>query len=151
MVSGRDDRLEAAVADLAAPLVADVDVELVEVEVKGHPGSRVVRLVVDRDEGVDVETCATLSRDLGRALDDTELIAGRHTLQVTSPGVDRPLRTERDFARNVGRSVRIRHDGGEVAGIVTAAGAEGVTLDVDGDTVVIALADVDDARVLLPW
>ncbi|MGH3440843.1 MAG: ribosome maturation factor RimP [Nitriliruptorales bacterium] len=151
MASGRDEQLEAAVAALAAPVAADAGVDVVDVEVRGHPGSRVVLLVVDRDEGIDVETCAELSRDVGRALDDADLISGRYTLQVTSPGVDRPLRTERDFARNIGRSVRVARDRDEVEGLVTAVDAGTVTLDVDGEAVAVPLADVDHARVLLPW
>lgn len=151
MASERDQHLETAVADLAGPLVVDVGAELLDVEVKGHPGSRVVRVVVDRDGGVDVDTCATLSRGVGRALDDADLVAGRYMLQVTSPGVDRPLRTERDFARNVGRNVRIVRDGDEVEGLVTDVSAGDVTLDVGGETVAVPLGDVDDARVLLPW
>jgi ribosome maturation factor RimP len=156
MASPRDERLEGRVRELAEPLAAGHGLDLVEVEVKGHAGSRVVRLVVDADEGVDVEDCALLSQDVGGVLDEQDVVPGRHTLQVTSPGADRPLRTPRDFARNVGRPVRLQARPGaelpgELSGVVVAAGDESVTLEVDGERRVVRLADVDHGRVLLPW
>jgi ribosome maturation factor RimP len=120
--------------------------------VKGHPGSRMVRLVVDAEEGVDIERIARLSRQVSAEFDELDPIAGRYTLQVSSPGADRPLITARDFARNVGRPVRIASTaGGEVEGVVTAAGSETVSVEVDGEDVEVRLEDVRDARVQLPW
>lgn len=152
-----DTGLSAEMAGLVEPLVAASGLELLDVEVKGYPGSRVVRLVVDAEGGVGVEACADLSRRVGAVLEGDDLIAGSYTLQVTSPGVDRPLRTARDFARNLGRTVRVwtrpAHDERprEVVGVVAAVGDEAVTLEVDGDAIALALADVDRGRVQLPW
>lgn len=149
--------LAADLAKLVEPLVATGGLELLDVEVKGHPGRRLVRLVVDAESGVDVEACADLSRRLGAVLDTNDLIAGSYTLQVTSPGIDRPLRTRRDFARNLGRTVRVwilpsdDERPRELVGVVTAVGEETVSLDVDGDAIALALADVDRGRVQLPW
>ncbi len=152
-----DPGLRANLAGLVEPLVTASGLELLEVEVKGYPGRRVVRLVVDAEDGVDIEACADLSRRVGAVLDGDELIAGSYTLQVTSPGVDRPLRTARDFARNLGRTVRVwtrpLHDERprEVVGVVAAVDDEAVTLDVGGDAIALALADVDRGRIQLPW
>lgn len=152
-----DTDLSADLAGLVAPLVNASGLELLDVEVKGYPGRRVVRLVVDSEDGVDVEACADLSRRVGALLEGDDLIAGSYTLQVTSPGVDRPLRTPRDFARNLGRTVRVwtrpPHDERprEVVGVIAAVGEEAVTLEVDGDAIALALADVDRGRVQLPW
>ncbi len=149
--------LSADLLGLVEPLVAASGLELLDVEVKGYPGRRVVRLVVDAEGGVDVEACADLSRRVSAVLEGNDLIADSYTLQVTSPGVDRPLRTLRDFARNLGRTVRVwtrpLHDERprEVVGVIAAVGEEVVTLDVDGDAIALALADVDRGRVQLPW
>lgn len=150
------DELGQRLASIATPIVAEEGAELVDVEVKGHPGSRVVRLTVDIDGGVDIERCAAVSRRVGAAFDEADAVAGRYTLQVTSPGIDRPLRGERDFTRNVGRHVRVVRRTGddrtvEVVGDLVAADSGTVTLDVDGDEVAIRLEDVDHGRVLLPW
>ncbi len=152
-----DSELVGSLTELVEPLVVAHGLELVGLEVKGYPGRRLVRLVVDSDSGVDVESCAELSRRVGAVLDDNDSIPGSYTLQVTSPGADRPLRTQRDFARNLGRSVRVwtrpveDGRGQELVGVVAAVGEETVTLKVDGDEIALALADVDRGRVQLPW
>jgi ribosome maturation factor RimP len=154
MASNRDDRLEAELREIVGPIVDSAGADLVDVEAKGHPGSRVVRVVVDAADGVTIEQCAELSRQIGSSFDELDPIPGRYTLQVTSPGADRPLSTERDFVRNVGRPVRIRvrsGDHGELEGVVVAVDARTVVLERDGDRTEVALADVDDARVQLPW
>lgn len=149
---GSDDALVAELREITDPIVTDDGADLVEIIVKGHPGSRVVRVVVDAEGGVDVERIARLARAIGTAFDDLDPISGRYTLQVTSPGVDRPLVTARDFARNVGRPVHITPDEGEaVDGVVVAAGGGAVTLEVDGEHVEVPLGQVRDARVKLPW
>jgi ribosome maturation factor RimP len=152
-----DDDLAGRISALATPIADDLGVELIDVELKGARGSRVVRLVADADEGLDVDRIAALSRSVGDAIDD--LVDGRYTLEVSSPGVDRPLRRPRDFARNVDRKVRVvrtrdaidRGEKGEITGTLVAATDHTLTLDVDGDTHAVPLADVDHGKVVLPW
>lgn len=153
------DSLVAEVRELAEPLTAEHGVDLLDVEVKGQRGSRVVRVVVDSETGVGVDTCAEVSRDLERRLDEADPVAGRYTLEVTSPGATRPLTTPRDLRRNVGRSVRVVRTGdavaagaaGEVTGELIAVDEHGITLDVDGEAISLPLSDVEHARVVLPW
>lgn len=150
------DDLPGRLAALAEPVAAAQGVDLIDVEVKGPRNRRVVRLVADADGGLDIDRIATLSREVGDAIDD--LVPGTYTLEVTSPGTDRPLRRLRDFERNIGREVRVQRTQaaaadapGEVTGVVVAAEADQVHLDVDGDAVVLDIADVDHAKVVLPW
>jgi ribosome maturation factor RimP len=154
MASNRDDRLEADLRAIVEPIVESAGVELLEIEAKGHPGSRVVRVIIDGDDGVTIAQCAELSRNIGATFDEDDPIPGRYTLQVTSPGADRPLTTHRDFARNVGRHVRIRmstQDMPDVEGVVVSADENAVLVEADGDEIEVALSDVEDARVQLPW
>jgi ribosome maturation factor RimP len=153
-----DADLRDAVRALAAPIAARLDLELLEVVVKGSQGSRVVRLVVDAasldpEVGIGIDDIAVLSRELDEAVDREDPIPGAYTLEVTSPGADRPLTRPRDFARNRGREVRLELDG---------AGEElvGELRDVTGSTLTIATGDGDrelplDAvvrgHVVLPW
>lgn len=152
--------LEGVIRDLVEPLAAPVDADVDEVVVRGARGSRVVRVTVDREDGgIDIGTCARLSRALGQLLDERDLIDGKYTLEVTSPGADRPLRSARDFRRNLGRVVRIAHAGrgpdhpptGEVVGVVQAVDTDAVTLDVDGEEVAVPLREVAHGKVVLPW
>jgi ribosome maturation factor RimP len=97
-----------------------------------------VRLTVDGDEAINLDAVADVSRLVSKALDeaeerDGEVFDGEYELQVSSPGVDRPLTEPRHWRRNTGRLVQVRAgDAGQVTGRVTEAGPDAVTLDVDG-------------------
>jgi ribosome maturation factor RimP len=151
-----DGQLPAAVHDLVAPLAAELDAELIDVEVKGQGGRQVVRLIADAEGGLDIDVTAKLSRRAGDALDEVDLIPGSYTLEVTSPGADRPLRRPRDFARNTGRDVRVLRkedaDGPrEVTGTVVAVTDDAVTLQQEAGEVTVPLDELDHGKVILPW
>ena len=150
------DDLPGRLAALAEPVAADQGIDLVDVEVKGPRNRRVVRLVADAAGGLDIDRIAELSRAVGDAIDD--VVPGTYTLEVTSPGTDRPLRRLRDFARNVGREVRVQRTQsaaqdapGEVTGTVLEAADDVVRLEVKGDEVVVPIDDIDHGKVVLPW
>jgi ribosome maturation factor RimP len=157
----RDDQdaLPARVRDLAAPLAEELGVDLVDVEVGGHANRRVVKLVADAldpTEGLDVDRIATLSRRVGNALDERDLVPGAYTLEVTSPGATRPLHRPRDFARNLGREVVVtrledRGDPREVRGEVVDVDDDAVTLDTGEGQVAVGFDAIDHGQVVLPW
>ena len=154
-----NDEIATRVRALATPVVDEHGVELVEVEVRGAHGSRVVRIVGDADEGLDLDLIADLSREIGDRLDEDDFIGAKYTLEVSSPGVDRPLRTPANFRRNVGRDVRVvrtrgaidRGEKGELTGTLDAVDDQGLTLTVGSDTVTVPHDDVDHGKVVLPW
>jgi ribosome maturation factor RimP len=149
---GGESALHDAIVELAAPIVRAAGADLEEVELRGQRGSRLVRIVVDRDGGIDVDLITALSRDLGDALDAENVVEGRYTLEVSSPGATRPLRTGRDFDRNRGRPVRVSRRGRpELTGTVITADDRAVTLEVDGEQLAVPLDEVDHGRVVLPW
>lgn len=151
-----DGQLPAAVEELVAPMADQLGAELLEVEVKGQKGRRLVRIIADHPDGLDVDHIATLSREVGDALESRDLIAGSYTLEVTSPGADRPLRRGRDFERNVGREVRVVRTADakgprELTGEVVAATDDDVTLTIEQAEIILPLAEVDHGKVVLPW
>jgi ribosome maturation factor RimP len=92
------------------PIVQDHALELVDVEILGGRGARVVRVTIDTPTGdgrVPVEQCVAVSREVGTQLDERDAISGRYRLEVSSPGLDRMLAREKDFAAAVGQDVRI--------------------------------------------
>ncbi len=93
---------------LATPVVEGLGYELVDLEWKHEGGQFVLRLFIDQPTGVSHDDCARASRAVSAELDVADVIHVRYTLEVSSPGLDRPLRAERDFARFVGRNARIR-------------------------------------------
>ncbi len=148
--------LQTTVTDLARPLADAADLELVAVEIKGEGARQRVRVVVDRKGGVDVGTCQQISRSLGRSLDALDPLTQRYTLEVTSPGTDRPLTDERSFGRVEGRLVKAvvvdGEDEREVIGVVGAVGEQAVQLeDKDGTIHSVAYDQIIKARQELPW
>lgn len=138
----------------AQTLASKAGLDLVDVEVKGTGPRTLVRVKVDRKGGIELAECQQLSRDLGRLLDDVDPIDSRYQLEVTSPGVNHPLRNQRDFDRVEGRLVAIRRsaaDATEVKGTVRDAGETHVVIAADDAEVSIAYDDIETATQALPW
>jgi ribosome maturation factor RimP len=111
-----------------------------------------VRVSVDRDGGVPLDAVADLARAVSTALDEAEsaggdLIPGEYQLEVSSPGVSRPLTLPRHWRRNTGRLVKVRVGGHTIVGRVLSADDERVELDVEGDVRELAYADLGPGRV----
>ncbi|MGH7557392.1 MAG: ribosome maturation factor RimP [Gemmatimonadota bacterium] len=95
-------------SSLIQPLVAREGAELVDLEIAGSRRRPVVRVFVDRPEGVGLDDCARLSRLLETALETAEAVPETYVLEVSSPGIDRPLRERRHYERYVGRDIEVR-------------------------------------------
>jgi ribosome maturation factor RimP len=98
--------VDAALQAELAGVVASVGCELVHVEWKGG----ILRLVIDREEGVSHEDCSNVSRQSSALLDVLDFGAGRYTLEVSSPGLDRPLYKPADYGRFAGKLARITYE-----------------------------------------
>jgi ribosome maturation factor RimP len=131
------------------PVVAAAGFELDTLDVRSAGRRHTVRLVVDSDAGVGLDDIARISRAASDELDRNEhLVGGSYTLEVTSPGVDRPLTTPRHWRRAHLRLVTVRpHAGDPFQGRVGAAGDAAVTMLVDGALREVRYADVTHAAV----
>lgn len=134
---------------IVAPVVQAEGLDLEELDLAQAGRRSRVRIIVDSDDGVDLDHCAEVSRLISRALDDDDVMGDTpYTLEVSSPGVSRPLTLPRHWSRSVGRLVRVRrHDGGEVTGRVIEAGERSAVLEVNGTTREVAYDDVRKAKV----
>jgi ribosome maturation factor RimP len=136
---------------LLAPVVAASGCDLEDLVVSLAGKRRRIELVIDRDGGVDLDLIAEVSRAASAALDEGGVGDAPYTLEVTSPGIDRPLSEGRHWRRNVGRLVEIdMEDGTTVTGRVQGVTAEGepsVAVVIDGDEQIIALRDLTRGRV----
>jgi ribosome maturation factor RimP len=142
-----------ALLPVLAPVVAAAGAELEDVSVKAAGKRWLVRVVIDSAEDVghlDLDVVADVSRAVDEALDavDEATLPGAYTLEVTTPGVDRPLTLERHWRRAVGRLVDVRRDGQpDITGRVRSVGDGQATLEVRGAEVVVPLAEVRRAVV----
>jgi ribosome maturation factor RimP len=98
----------ARVTELAEPLAASLGLELAEVEYRQEGRHMVLRLYIDKDGGVTLDDCSSVSRELTEILDVEDFIQGHYNLEVSSPGLNRPLKKPSDFERYTGRLVKIR-------------------------------------------
>ena len=96
--------------ELAAPLVKGDGMEIVDIEFRheGSRGGRVLRLYLDREGSPSVDDLSHVSRQLSELLDTHDVVPGAYTLEVSSPGINRPLRRPEHFARFVGKRIRVR-------------------------------------------
>ena len=122
------------IAELIEPVIAGVGMDLESVRVTVAGRRRLLRIVVDSDHGVSLDDAADVSREISAVLDaGNEVGDVPYTLEVSSPGVDRPLTEPRHWRRAAGRLVKVKVSGqGAVEGRVLAADADGVTLDLAG-------------------
>ena len=96
------------VTEIAGPMVSSLGMELVDLEYKSEGRAMVLRLFFDREGGVTLDDCAQVSRELSEILDVEDFIQGYYTLEVSSPGLNRPLKKAADYERYRGRLVRIK-------------------------------------------
>lgn len=128
------DAVSARLSQLLAPVVAGTGHDLEDLAVTPAGRRRVVRVLVDKDGGTTLDDIADVSRALSEALDDVDarepaLLEGAYVLEVSSPGVDRPLTEPRHWRRNAGRLVRaVLRDGGTAEGRIEAVDDDGVTV-----------------------
>jgi len=138
-----------------APAVAALDLELYDVELTGAGKARTLRVTVDRAGGVDLEAITAVTHAVSPILDDASAPAGPFLLEVTSPGVERLLRTPAHYASAVGTtvSIKVRTESGSrrVQGTLAAAAAEHCDVDVDGVHVPVAYCDITQARTVFEW
>src|SRR5213593_3649959 len=150
-----DDAVQAdQIEEVVMPVLRDHGLELVDIEWRPLRPRGVLRLFVDKPGGVGIGDCERLSREIGDVLDAAALIEGTYDLEVSSPGLDRQLRKEREYRWAVGRQIRCWLAGGaEVGGRLTAVTADRLVLDRGGEQVELGRADVTKARLEaeVPW
>ena len=141
------------VRELTDPVCAAEGLELVHVEFQSEARGRILRLYIDRDGGVTLNDCVELSHQIGDLLDVSLEDLGSYSLEVSSPGAERPLGKASDFDRFSGRTVKIRtfepiDDQRNFTGILTGISGGLVTLSAGEKTVAIPFDDINKARLV---
>jgi ribosome maturation factor RimP len=140
---------------LVRPVVEGAGFELFDVSFGGSGSTRTLRVTIDGD-GLDVDTIASLSDKIARRLDLEGFGDGRYELEVSSPGIERPLKTPAHYARAVGAHVKVKTaspiDDAQVhEGVLLAADEGRIELDVDGTSRTIPVARIAAARTVVDW
>ena len=140
----------------AEPVLSSLGLELVDVEVVGSGRARTLRLSVDRDGGVDLDTLADANGPVSEALDAVDAMSGPYNLELSSPGVERPLRRPAEFRRFVGTTISVKsHDPVDDArrhrGLLIEADDSGIVVEVDGAHRRFSYDAIASARTVFEW
>ncbi len=141
-----------AVTRMMEPVLEEMGIELVEVQFRRESVGMVLRLIIATEKGISVEDCTRVSRETSYLLEVEDLIKGAFHLEVSSPGLDRPLKTERDFIRNRNREVKVtlkEPPGREATGVILAAADNVVTLQEGEERLDIPLDRIARAMLII--
>ncbi len=127
------EEIEALVERLLDPIVKSRGITLVDVELSGLGGRKVLKVFIDKPGGVTISDCQKISGELSVVLDDVDPIPGSYDLEVSSPGLDRVLKKERELRWAVGKKVRIITLKGERRGVLSKVTDELIEIDRAGD------------------
>ena len=138
---------------LLEPTIERLGYELTELELKLGGRDGLLRLFIDKDDGIDIEDCETVSRQVSAILDVEDPLPGHYTLEVSSPGLDRTLTKPAHFQRFMGEAVRVKLrfplDGRRnFRGALRAANEEQIEVEVDGESFSLPLATIESARLV---
>ncbi len=140
-------------AELIAPVVASLECELWGLEFFAQGQHSLLRVYIDKDLGVDLDDCEKISRQISSVLDVEDPIAGRYTLEVSSPGADRPLFTLQQFAGVVGQQAQIKLSRSfegrkKFCGVVAAVEEGDVVLRIGDEDFLLPFEWIDKANIV---
>ena len=141
------------VFSLIEPVLEDSGFELVEVEYLSMHGRWVLRLYIDKADGVTIDDCADVSRDLGDIIDVKEIIDHEYVLEVSSPGFNRPLRKEKDFIRFIGSRIKLKMNrdmNGQknFIGKLKDCNNRIIYLETDGELIELPFDDIEKSNII---
>lgn len=147
------------VRELVEPIAADLDLDLYDVEQRGGTLRVTIDTLPGSDGGVDMDQLALATRLISREMDHQDPMPGRYTLEVTSPGVERTLRTPAHFRREIGKTINVRladtdAEHRRLEGVLVAADETTATIRSDDDELterVIPIDEIDRARTVFVW
>lgn len=148
--------LKETVVKFVNEAVESTDIYVVDITVSDSKIKRKISVFLDTDEGITIEQCRLFSRDLGNQLE--EIIEDAFTLEVSSPGADSPLKFERQYIKNIGRSLKVtKTDSTEVKGKLTEVNNGLITIEpeakkkVKPEAMTISLEEIKEAKVIISF
>ena len=149
-------RIADRVRALTEEVIAGTSYFIVDVQVRGHKGTRVVEVYIDSVENFGHDDLAVVSKEVGFLLDVEDVVDGSYKLEVSSPGIKRPLTMPQQYQKNVGRTLRVRYEsnGNEEIVVGDLMGADDDKLELElssGERLQLSYQSITQARIELPW
>lgn len=147
----KKEQAEKSTEKLLEPILAQHHLELVDLEYVKEGSDQILRVTLDKEGGLHIDDCELVSRDLSDALDQADFLQEAYMLEVSSPGLLRPIKKEKDFQRNLGKEIEIhlykpREKQKEWVGILKDYDKESVRVEIAGEEMVFSLQDISLMR-----
>jgi len=141
---------------LLAPILDQQQAYLIDVVVRNERGGKLVQVLLDTDIGVTIDQCAEISRELAREIDRGNLIETSYRLEVSSPGIDKPLKLLRQYHKNIGRRFKVTFEKAGATEIIVALLSSVVDdkltfTPAKGDAVTLRFSEIVESKEELPW
>lgn len=144
-----------ALWEVVEPVVIGLGYEVVEIEYLSEDGMNILRIYIDQDAGITADDCGKVSRQLSAVFDVEEPVRARYNLEVSSPGLDRPLRKASDFERFAGSKVKVKmampigmENRRNFTGILVGVKTDQAIVEVDGEKYELPIAAIEKARII---
>jgi len=144
-----------ALWEMIEPVVVGLGYQVAEIEYLSQDGINILRVYIDQESGITADDCAKVSLQLSALFDVEEPVKARYNLEVSSPGLDRPLRKVADFERFTGSKVKVKmampvgmENRRNFTGILVGVEADQALVEVDGETYELAIAAIEKARII---
>jgi ribosome maturation factor RimP len=144
------------ISGIAEPILSNEGMELVEIEYRRESKGWVLRLYIDKERGVTLDDCTRISQEVGRSLDVEDFISTPYTLEVSSPGLARPLKKEKDFMKYRNHMVRVKTfdpigDRRQFKGNLLGVSENRIEIEIDREIFQIPLSNVAKANLEIDW
>ncbi len=143
------------IREIIEPLFDEEFLHLIDLELRGTPGSQVLSVYADTEQGITMEEITRLTRDINDLLDMHDVIEGKYRLEVSSPGINHPLKQLWEFRKNIGRKLRVVYEESgeqnEIRGTLESAEESGVVLMREKEEVTIPMQSIINAKVEPKW
>jgi ribosome maturation factor RimP len=153
MLETADFDIRGKLTQIIEPIVDEMKFELVDVEYLSEHGRWVLRIYLDKEGGITLDECARVSREVGDLIDVKDIVEHKYVLEVSSPGLNRPLKREKDFQRAVGKKIKIKmvipvEGRRHFAGYLRKFQEGTLYLEVENNLVPLSLRDVKRSKVV---
>ncbi len=148
-------KLSENMQEFLSPILKTENANLVDIEIKGTTGNKTIKIFVDNSNGITLDKCETISRKFSDQLEIADIIPGKYRLEVSSPGVDRPMRTIQDFYRNINREILVTYENGTgeniFKGKIIDASNDIIQFEVKDEIKKIHVSQIIKSKISLPW
>lgn len=149
------DQLVEKIREMIEPVFDQMDIYLVDIDLRGNQGSQVLSIFADTKSGISLDQITRLTREINEILDTTDVIDGVYRLEVSSPGIDRDLKMQWEFEKNIGRNLSVSYQSGDEPasfnGKLTEVTTDTITLVYKKESMQIPLNAILKARVQIKW